>query len=35
MSCFQPYKHYHTKAIDQVVRLGDVEFGKLQFLAEF
>lgn len=35
VGCFQPFKHYHTQAIDRVVRLGDVEFGKLQFLAEF
>ena len=34
MGCFQPFKHYHTQAIDRVVRLGDVEFGKLQFLVE-
>ena len=35
VGCFQPFKHYHTQAIDRVIRLGDVEFGKLQFLAEF
>lgn len=35
IGCFQPFKHYHTQAIDCVVRLGDVEFDKLQFMAEF
>lgn len=35
VGCFQPFKHHHTQAINRVVRLGDVEFGKLQFLAEF
>ncbi len=35
VGCFQPFKHYHTQAIDRVIRLGDVEFEKLQFLAEF
>lgn len=29
VGCFQPFKHYHTQAIDHTVRLGDVEFGKL------
>jgi len=32
---FQPFKHYHTEAIDQAVRLGDYNFGKLEFLAAF
>lgn len=35
VGCFQPLKHYYTQAIDCVVRLGDAEFGKLQFFAEF
>ena len=29
---FQSYKHYHTEAIDHAVRMGDREFGKLEFL---
>ena len=32
---FQPYKHYHAEAIDNAVRMGDSEFGKLEFLAAF
>ena len=32
---FQPFKHYHTEAIDQAVRLGDTQFSKLEFLAAF
>ena len=32
---FQPFKHYHTDAIDKAVRLGDEKFGKLEFLAAF
>lgn len=32
---FQPFKHYHTEAIDKAVRLGDSQFGKLEFLAAF
>lgn len=32
---FQPYKHYHAEAVDAAVRLGDREFGKLEFLAAF
>ncbi len=32
---FQPFKHYHTEAIDHAVRLGDYNFGKLEFLAAF
>ncbi len=35
MDCFQPFKHYHIKAIDWIVGLQDVEFGKLQFLVKF
>ena len=35
VGCFQPFKHYHTQVIDCVVQLDNVEFGKLQFLAEF
>ena len=32
---FQPYKHYHAEAIDHAIRMGDTEFGKLEFLAAF
>ncbi len=35
VGCFQPFKHYHTQTINRIIRFGDVEFGKLQFLAEF
>lgn len=31
----QPFKHYHTEAIDKAVQLGDSQFGKLEFLAAF
>ena len=31
--CFQPMKHYHSKAIHNAVRLGDLEFNKVEFLA--
>ena len=33
VSCFQPYKHYHSKAIDATMRTGIPEFGNLDFLA--
>ena len=32
---FQPYMHYHAEAVDHAVRMGDREFGKLEFLAAF
>lgn len=32
---FQPYKHFHSEAIDEAVRMGDREFGKLEFLAAY
>ena len=32
---FQPFKHYHTEAIDEAVRLGDTKFGTVEFLAAF
>ena len=32
---FQPFKHYHTEAIDSAVRAGNVDFNKLDFLAAF
>ncbi len=34
VGCFQTFKHCHTQGIDRVVRLGDVELGKLPFLTE-
>lgn len=30
---FQPYKHYHGKAVDRLVRDGINDLGKLEFLA--
>lgn len=30
---FQPYKHYHSKAIEEATRLGNPEFDKIEFLA--
>ncbi len=35
VGCFQPFKHYHTKAIEQIVQLEDIEFGKQQIFVEF
>ena len=35
VGCFQPFKHYHTEAIDNTMRLGEEDFGKLEFLAKF
>jgi hypothetical protein len=32
---FQPYKHYHSKAVDQAARLGCTDYNKLEFLADF
>ena len=31
--CFQPMKYYHAKAIHNAVRLGDLTFNKVEFLA--
>jgi DDE superfamily endonuclease len=33
--CFQPFKHYHSEAIDVAVRTGDTDFSKIEFLAAF
>ncbi len=33
VGCFQPYKHYHSEAIDAAMRTGIAEFSKLDFLA--
>lgn len=35
VGCFQPFKHYHTEAIDQSVRNGESDFNKLNFLSIF
>ena len=32
---FQPYKHFHSEAIDDAVRMRDREFGKLEFLTAY
>ena len=32
---FQPFKHYHAEAIDNAMRSGEGDFGKLEFLAKF
>lgn len=32
--CFQPYKHYHSEAVDENMRIGRTEFGVTDFLAE-
>ncbi len=34
VSCFQLFKHYHTYVINRILQLADVEFGKLQLMAE-
>lgn len=33
VAVFQPYKHYHTKVIEEATRLGCPEFDKVEFLA--
>ena len=35
VGCFQPFKHYHSEAVDHSVRQGNSEFGKLDFLSAF
>lgn len=35
VGCFQPFKHYHSEAIDEVVRNGESDFNKLDFLSIF
>ena len=32
---FQPMEHYHAEAVDNAIRLGDVDFNRLDFLAAF
>ena len=32
--CFQPYKHYHSEALNTNTRIGRTEFGVTDFLAE-
>ena len=34
VGCFQPFKHYHAEAIDNAMRSGKGDFGKLEFLAK-
>lgn len=31
--CFQPFKHYYTKTVDNAVQTRDVEFTHVEFLA--
>ena len=33
--CFQPLRHYHTQAVDNAGRTGDLDFNKLEFLITF
>ena len=35
VGCFQLFKHYHTEAVDTVVRFNINDFDKLDFLAVF
>ena len=35
VECFQPFKHYHSEAIDQLMRGGGSDFDKLDFLSIF
>ena len=35
VGCFQPFKHYHSEAVDNAVRLGNSDFDRLDFLAAF
>ena len=35
VGCFQPFKHYHSEGIDELVRLGGADFDKLDFLSIF
>jgi hypothetical protein len=33
--CFQLLKHYYREAINYVIRIGNVEFNRIDFLAAF
>lgn len=33
VGCFQLYKYYHSKTIDETMQIGILKFGKLDFLA--
>ncbi len=33
VGCFQPYKHYHSKAINATMQIGIFEFAKLLFFS--
>ena len=35
ITVFQPFKHYHSCAVEDAVRNGDIEFSKTTFLAAF
>ena len=35
ITVFQPFKHYHSQAIEHAVRNGDVKFSNVTFLAAF
>ncbi len=34
VGCFQPFKHYHVEVIDDAIRSGLGDFGRLEFLAK-
>jgi hypothetical protein len=33
VGCFQPYKHWHSEAVDAATRTGYILFNKVEFLA--
>ena len=35
VGCFQPMKHWHAEALDEVMRFGETDFAKEDFLASF
>jgi hypothetical protein len=35
VAVFQPYKHWHSQAIDTATRIGCVNFNRIEFLAAF
>jgi hypothetical protein len=35
ITVFQPFKHYHGRAVEDAIRAGDLEFSKTTFLAAF
>ncbi len=34
IGCSQPFRHYHAEAIDDAIRSGSGDFGRLEFLAK-